>query len=85
MRTVRDLDGRRRVAHRFDGLSVVVELTGTSKIPARFDTHQGLKGLEFDRVMVIMDDTEAPHVQVLDLFGAKPTERFLKRPGDNFI
>lgn len=26
---------------------------------ASFDTHQGVKGLEFDRVMVIMDDAEA--------------------------
>ena len=26
---------------------------------ARFDTHQGVKGLEFPRVMVIMDDNEA--------------------------
>ncbi len=26
---------------------------------ASFDTHQGVKGLEFDRVMVIMNDTEA--------------------------
>ena len=26
---------------------------------AAFDTHQGVKGLEFDRVMVIMDDAEA--------------------------
>ncbi|MCW8176112.1 UvrD-helicase domain-containing protein [Verminephrobacter aporrectodeae] len=26
---------------------------------AHFDTHQGVKGLEFDRVMVIMDDKEA--------------------------
>lgn len=26
---------------------------------AHFDTHQGVKGLEFDRVMVIMDDEEA--------------------------
>lgn len=26
---------------------------------ASFDTHQGVKGLEFQRVMVIMDDTEA--------------------------
>lgn len=25
----------------------------------RFDTHQGVKGLEFDRVMVIIDDSEA--------------------------
>ena len=26
---------------------------------AAFDTHQGVKGLEFDRVMVIMDDADA--------------------------
>jgi DNA helicase-2/ATP-dependent DNA helicase PcrA len=26
---------------------------------AEFGTHQGVKGLEFDRVMVLMDDTEA--------------------------
>ena len=26
---------------------------------ASFDTHQGVKGLEFERVMVIMDDSEA--------------------------
>jgi DNA helicase-2/ATP-dependent DNA helicase PcrA len=26
---------------------------------ARFDTHQGVKGLEFKRVMLVMDDTEA--------------------------
>ena len=26
---------------------------------ARFDTHQGVKGLEFPRVMVVMDDNEA--------------------------
>lgn len=26
---------------------------------ARFDTHQGVKGLEFQRVMVVMDDNEA--------------------------
>lgn len=26
---------------------------------SRFDTHQGVKGLEFDRVMVIIDDSEA--------------------------
>ena len=25
----------------------------------RFDTHQGVKGLEFDRVMVVIDDSEA--------------------------
>lgn len=26
---------------------------------SQFDTHQGVKGLEFDRVMVIIDDSEA--------------------------
>lgn len=26
---------------------------------AHFGTHQGVKGLEFDRVMVVMDDSEA--------------------------
>ncbi|TGV81827.1 ATP-dependent helicase, partial [Mesorhizobium sp. M2D.F.Ca.ET.145.01.1.1] len=26
---------------------------------ASYDTHQGVKGLEFDRVMVLMDDSEA--------------------------
>jgi len=26
---------------------------------AEFDTHQGVKGLQFPRVMVILDDTEA--------------------------
>ena len=26
---------------------------------SRFDTHQGVKGLEFDRVMVIIDDSES--------------------------
>ena len=26
---------------------------------SRFDTHQGVKGLEFERVMVIIDDSEA--------------------------
>ncbi len=40
---------------------------------ARFDTHQGVKGLEFDRVMVIMDDTEARGFMFKyeDLFGGK--------------
>lgn len=33
----------------------VAYITGNSK----FDTHQGVKGLEFERVMVIMDDVEA--------------------------
>ncbi|KAB0659230.1 UvrD-helicase domain-containing protein [Burkholderia diffusa] len=41
---------------------------------ARFDTHQGVKGLEFDRVMVIMDDSEARGFMFKydDLFGGKP-------------
>jgi DNA helicase II / ATP-dependent DNA helicase PcrA len=38
-----------------------------------FDTHQGVKGLEFDRVMVIMDDKEAKgfSFKYEDLFGGK--------------
>jgi DNA helicase-2/ATP-dependent DNA helicase PcrA len=38
---------------------------------AHFDTHQGVKGLEFDRVMVIMDDGEARGFlfKYEDLFG----------------
>ncbi|RQU05812.1 ATP-dependent helicase [Burkholderia cenocepacia] len=41
---------------------------------AHFDTHQGVKGLEFDRVMVIMDDSEARGFMFKydDLFGGKP-------------
>jgi len=40
---------------------------------AHFDTHQGVKGLEFDRVMVIMDDAEARGFMFRyeDLFGGK--------------
>lgn len=40
---------------------------------AHFDTHQGVKGLEFDRVMVIMDDSEARgfSFKYEDLFGGK--------------
>ncbi|GGX85527.1 UvrD-helicase domain-containing protein [Vogesella alkaliphila] len=42
---------------------------------AHFDTHQGVKGLEFDRVMVIMDDEEARGFlfKYEDLFGGKAT------------
>jgi DNA helicase-2/ATP-dependent DNA helicase PcrA len=42
---------------------------------AHFDTHQGVKGLEFDRVMVIMDDEETRGFlfKYLDLFGGKST------------
>lgn len=40
---------------------------------AHFDTHQGVKGLEFDRVMVIMDDEEARGFifKYENLFGGK--------------
>ncbi len=40
---------------------------------ARFDTHQGVKGLEFDRVMVIMDDKESRGFMFKyeNLFGGK--------------
>lgn len=40
---------------------------------APFGTHQGVKGLEFDRVMVIMDDAEARGFlfKYEDLFGEK--------------
>jgi DNA helicase-2/ATP-dependent DNA helicase PcrA len=40
---------------------------------AHFDTHQGVKGLEFERVMVIMDDAEARGFlfKYEDLFGGK--------------
>lgn len=40
----------------------------------RFATHQGIKGLEFPRVMVIMDDTEARGnlFSYEKLFGATP-------------
>ena len=42
---------------------------------AHFDTHQGVKGLEFERVMVIMDDEEARGFlfKYGDLFGGKLT------------
>jgi DNA helicase II / ATP-dependent DNA helicase PcrA len=41
---------------------------------APFDTHQGVKGLQFDRVMVIMDDSDAGGFLFSydKLFGAKP-------------
>lgn len=42
---------------------------------AHFDTHQGVKGLEFDRVMVIMDDGDARGFtfKYEDLFDGKST------------
>lgn len=48
---------------------------------APFDTHQGVKGLEFERVMVLMDDSEARGFLFAydKLFGAKaPTATDLK-------
>lgn len=48
---------------------------------APFDTHQGVKGLEFERVMVLMDDSEARGFLFAydKLFGAKaPTTTDLK-------
>lgn len=48
---------------------------------SRFATHQGVKGLEFPRVMVILDDTESRGFlfSYEKLFGAKmPTETDLK-------
>jgi len=47
---------------------------------ARFDTHQGVKGLEFDRVMVVMDDTEARGFMFKyeDLFGGKTDGKVLE-------
>ena len=47
----------------------------------RFDTHQGVKGLEFDRVMVIIDDSEAKGFMFSydKLFGVKePTATDIK-------
>lgn len=43
---------------------------------ARFDTHQGVKGLEFPRVMVIMDDSESRGFQFKyeKLFGSAAEE-----------
>jgi DNA helicase-2/ATP-dependent DNA helicase PcrA len=40
---------------------------------AHFDTHQGVKGLEFDRVMVVMDDSDAKGFtfKYENLFGGK--------------
>lgn len=47
---------------------------------ARFDTHQGVKGLEFERVMVIMDDGEARGFMFKyeDLFGRKAEGKTLE-------
>jgi DNA helicase-2/ATP-dependent DNA helicase PcrA len=44
---------------------------------AAFETHQGVKGLEFERVMVIIDDTEARGFMFSyeKLFGAKSKSR----------
>jgi len=47
---------------------------------ARFDTPQGVKGLEFERVMVIMDDQEARGFMFKyeDLFGRKTEGKTLE-------
>ncbi|WP_245268450.1 hypothetical protein [Mesorhizobium sp. WSM2561] len=48
---------------------------------ASYDTHQGVKGLEFDRVLVLMDDSEARGFMFGydKLLGAKaPTQSDLK-------
>lgn len=60
------LDGRFSQAERY-----LDYVSGT----APYDTHQGVKGLEFPRVMVIMDDSEARGFQFSyeKLFGAKDT------------
>jgi DNA helicase-2/ATP-dependent DNA helicase PcrA len=44
---------------------------------AKFGTHQGVKGLEFDRVMVIIDDKESRGFMFKyeKLFGAEPLSR----------
>ena len=52
---------------------------------ASFDTHQGVKGLEFERVMVIMDDSEARGFMFgyAKLLGEKsPTATDLKNMGE---
>ena len=53
--------------------SQVRPLTQYLRGDAPFDTHQGVKGLEFDRVMVIMDDIDAKGFlfKYEDLFGGK--------------
>lgn len=47
----------------------------------RFDTHQGVKGLEFDRVMVIIDDSEAKGFMFSydKLFGVKELTEIEKK------
>jgi len=61
---------REFLATPFDQISAYVQyVTGTS----RFETHQGVKGLEFPRVMVIISDDEARGFlfSYEKLFGAK--------------
>lgn len=55
-------------------ISQIEPMAGYLSGNAHFDTHQGVKGLEFDRVMVIMDDSEARGFtfKYEDLFGGKP-------------
>ena len=75
--TERDLAIEAFLATPFSQLEPMIEyLSGR----AHFDTHQGVKGLEFDRVMVIMDDNEARgfSFKYEDLFGGKG-------PGDKTV
>lgn len=70
--TERDLSVQAFLTAPFSQIELMAEyLSGN----ARFDTHQGVKGLEFERVMVIMDDSEARGFQFKyeDLFGGKAT------------
>jgi DNA helicase-2/ATP-dependent DNA helicase PcrA len=57
----------------FGEIAPYVEYVGRN---ARFDTHQGVKGLEFPRVMVVMDDKEARGFQFKyeKIFDASLTE-----------
>ena len=60
--------------HQIKVYSEYIEETGP------FGTHQGVKGLEFDRVLVVLDDSEARGFMFSydKLFGIKPTT---ERPG----
>ena len=63
------------------GFSVIQPYASYVAREASFDTHQGVKGLEFDRVMVVMDDGEARGLLFgyEKLLGAKaPTQADLK-------
>jgi DNA helicase II / ATP-dependent DNA helicase PcrA len=74
-------EGTERERERFAAIQEFLEAPA-SQIPrfaaymtgkAHFDTHQGVKGLEFERVMVVMDDSEAKGFMFKyeSLFGGK--------------